>query len=170
MTPWLMGLLIILCGSYLLTGLQKTVVFTSLVPPSIDERDLLAEPLPPSERRRAFVAWLLFFVFSAGALGAILGRAFTLGRQFARGGTAATDDDAAAFGIRWLLAVGQALPAQVAIGGTAAVVIFLALQLFDPTFPPVAYGIISFLTGYSEPFFSRTLQETTAWGQRIGGL
>jgi hypothetical protein len=171
MTPWLVGLLIILCVSYLLTSLQNTCVLESLDPLDMKKVKLITtDPLPPpSDRRTEFVAYLLFFVFSAGALGAVLGRAFTLGKQFPREGTAATDDEAS-FGIRWLLAVGYGMRAQVVIGGTAAVVIFLALQLFDPSFPSVAYGTIGFLTGYSEPFFSRTLQETTAWGQRIGGL
>ncbi len=198
MTPWLIGLLIILCVAYLQTSLQNTYVLGPLVPPpsdkvppsiidkiSIDTIRLGNEPLPTSERPHTFVAYLLFFVFSAGALGALLGRAFTLGsrfpregagqsaregaRQSARGRNEVTDDEAS-FGIRWMLAVGQGIRAQVVIGGTSALVIFLALQLFDPPFPSVAYGLIGFLTGYSEPFFSRTLQETTAWGQRLGGM
>jgi hypothetical protein len=44
------------------------------------------------------------------------------------------------------------------LGGAAAVIIFLALQLFAPDVPLVAYGAIAFLTGSSEPFFNRMLQ------------
>jgi hypothetical protein len=159
--------------------LATTYFPPSLVPLSFEPQTGIDPGLPLSERPMPFVVYLLLFVFSAGALGAIFGRALTLGRQFARGGTeqaargGTVDTDVeASFGIRWMLEAGhrKGLFAQVALGGTGAVVIILALQLFDPAFPSVAYGVIGFLTGYSEPFFSRTLQETTEWGQRIGGL
>jgi hypothetical protein len=190
MAPLLIAFLIILCVSFLLTGLANTYfLFFGPLPSGIDPalsfgplsivESGLDPALPLSEQPMPFVVYLLLFVFSAGALGAIFGRVLTLGRQFARGGTeqaargrTVDTDVEASFGIRWLLEMGhrKGLFAQVAVGGTSAVVIFLALQLFAPAFPTVAYGVIGFLTGYSEPFFTRALQETTEWGQRIGGL
>jgi hypothetical protein len=169
MTPWAAGLVLILCASYLLVGLPNTYGPTSLDPFSIGTIPLSPGPSPPSEQPMPYPAYLLLFVFSAGALGAVLGRAFKLGRQSVYVGTASRDEQAS-FGIRAHLAQGQSIRAQVVIGGAAAVVIFLALLLFAPDFPPVAYGAIAFLTGYSEPFFNRMLQDTTGMGQRIGGL
>jgi hypothetical protein len=48
-------------------------------------------PSPPSEQPMPYPAYLLLFVFSAGALGAVLGRAFKLGRQSVYVGTASRD-------------------------------------------------------------------------------
>jgi hypothetical protein len=169
MTPWVAGLLLVLCVSYLLVSLPNTYGPTSLAPFSTGTIPLNPGPSPPSEQPMPFPAYLLLFVFSAGALGAIFGRAFKLGRQSVYVGTASRDEQAS-FGIRAHLAQGQGIRAQVVLGGAAAVIIFLALQLFAPDFPPVAYGAIAFLTGYSEPFFNRMLQDTTGMGQRISGM
>jgi hypothetical protein len=189
--PLLMVLLILLCGSYLLVSSPNTYVFellgwpssTDLIPLRADQIPLVdtngnplnsggsnGTPAPPSEQPMPFPAYLLVFVFSAGALGGILSRAYRLGRESLRVGTEPPANEAS-IGIRALLSEGKSLMAQAAMGGTAAIIIYLVLQLFAaPDFPLVGYGLLGFFAGYSEPFFTRMLQETAGIGQRYSGV
>jgi len=153
----LMWLLILLCGSYLFVSVP-------------DLHGIQLDPnLPAFQQPWPFPLYLLLFVFFSGALGDVVSRAYRLGRQSLRVETAPRASEAP-FGIRTLLSQGTSLLAQVVLGGTAAVIIYLVLQLFSPPFDPVVYGVIGFLAGYSEAIFSRMLQETAGMGQTYSGL
>lgn len=186
--PLLMVLLIILCGSYILVSSLQTYSFEFLgwpswsnpIPVEANAVPLLnsngqtltsssGTPAPPSEQPMPFPAYLLLFVFTSGALGGILSRAYLLGRRSLSVGNEPSANEAS-IGIRALLSERKSLFAQVAMGGAAAIVIYFALQLFGSDFVPVGYGLLGFLAGYSEPFFNRMLQETAGIGQRYGGL
>jgi len=172
MTPLIMALLVVLCVSYLFVGSSNTyTTITSLVPFSLSgpiplEPGPPSAPLPPSEQPLPFRAYLLLLVFAAGALGGILSRAYRLEQQSKSVGTDPPTDEPS-LGIRALISDGSSLLAQTALGGTAAIVSYLLLQLFAPDIPPVAYGLVGFLAGYSEPFFSRIIQQT---GQMYSGI
>jgi hypothetical protein len=157
LTLLLTGLLIVLCYCYL----RVTV-------PELDGIKY-DTGLPAFQQDWPYPLFLLLFVFFSGALGDVVSRAYRLGRQSLRVETVPRADEAP-LGIRMLLSQGKSLFAQVALGGTAAVIIYIVLQLISPDFEPIAYGVIGFLVGYSEAFFSKMLQETTGMGQTYSGL
>jgi hypothetical protein len=101
--------------------------------------------------------FLLLFVFFAGGLGDVVSRAYRFVRSSLRVETAPRAEEAP-LGIRVLLLQGSSLLAQVVLGGTAAVVIYIIVRFVSPDLDPVAFGIIGFLVGYSEAFFSRLLR------------
>jgi hypothetical protein len=174
LTLLLLLIIIPLCVFYLLVSSPNVIRVTSLVPLSITNQtplnlDSNNVPLPPSEQPWPFPAYLLLFVFCSGALGDVVSRAYRLGRQSLRAEIPPNAEEAP-LGIRVLLSQGSSLAAQVALGGTAAVIIYIFLQVFSPSLDPLVYGVVGFLAGYSEAIFSRMLQETAGFGQRYSGV
>jgi hypothetical protein len=153
----LTGILIFLCGSYLLVSV-----------PSLYEVQF-QPTVPTTQQEWPFPLFLLLLVFFSGALGDVVSRAYSLGRQSLRAETAPRASESP-LGIRLLLSQGASLFAQVVLGGTAAVIVYIVVQLISPDLDPVVYGVVGFLAGYSEAFFSRMLQETAGMGQRVSGL
>jgi hypothetical protein len=154
MFPWLSTLVGLLCVSYVLLSspdvLQSTpALWANYVPP---------DP-PPPVPYWWYLAFLLSFVFLSGAIGSVLGRAYRLGRQVQREDPESNATESS-IGIRQLLAEGKNIGTRAFVGAAAAVIVYIVLDAFlGRNLGEISYGVIGFLTGFSEPFFTRTLEQ-----------
>jgi hypothetical protein len=100
----------------------------------------------------------------AGAVGSVLSRAIKLGKQPQ---DAATDKKTAEtpLGIRALISGSRIFYAQLVIGATSALILFLVFHTGlvqiggKEELEPAAYGLLGFLAGFSEPFFIGVLDK-----------
>lgn len=153
MFPWLLVFFLGLCVSYVLLSSPDVLLSSpdhwASSPP---------EP-PPPEPYWKYLVFLLLFVFFSGAAGSVLGRAYRLGGQ-ARHEDTESNATESSIGIRQLLTEGKNISTQALVGATAAVIVYIVLDAFLGRNPgEIGFGVIGFLTGFSEPFFTRTLEQ-----------
>jgi hypothetical protein len=154
MFPWLLAFVGLLCGSYIILSSPDVLEsspnhWANLSPPD-------PQPLWPYYM---YLLFLLSFVFFSGAVGSVLGRAYRLGRKAQREDPESSSSESS-IGIRQLLAEGKNITAQAFVGAAAAVIVYIVLDAFlQRNLGEISYGVIGFLTGFSEPFFTRTLEQ-----------
>lgn len=106
---------------------------------------------------------LIWLILSAGAVGSVLSRAIRLSRQPLHAGMvevqSVVTNSEPPLGIRSLISGWTVFMAQPVLGATTALVAYLVfssgfLQIDGVELQPSAYALLSFLAGYSEPFFT----------------
>lgn len=114
---------------------------------------------------------MLFLVAFSGAIGSVLSRAYRLGKQPLHAETGMKTEEPP-LGIRALISEWKVFIAQPVLGAVAALIFYLIfssgiLQIIDVGKLSAAhYGLIAFLAGFSEPFFTDIIDKVEGM---IGG-
>ena len=117
---------------------------------------------------------LLLLVLSSGALASILSRAMKLINQPLHKDAEIKTKELQPLGIRALMSESNIFIAQLLIGATSALMVFLVFSsgqiqlVVNEASKPAAYGIIGFLAGFSEVYFIGILDKVA--GQTGGSL
>jgi hypothetical protein len=119
----------------------------------------IALPEDSSSSNGAAVSWsVLVMVMTAGAIGSVLARATRLSQQPLPGEASASKGNELPLGVRALLSNWSVFWAQVMLGATAALMIYLVfssgllnIEAMNAQ-TPATLAVLSFMAGYSEPF------------------
>jgi hypothetical protein len=102
---------------------------------------------------------VLLLIVATGAIGSVLARATRLSQQPLPGSGAAGKGEDIPVGIRSLMSTWSVFWAQVVLGATAALIVFLVfssgllnIEGLDVQ-TPATLAVLSFFAGFSEPFF-----------------